>query len=42
MEKPEAIESIYIMKSPEAWDGFMRFMERIRRTNGLAFQKLIK
>jgi hypothetical protein len=20
--KPEAIESIYIMKTPEAWDGF--------------------
>jgi photosystem II protein len=26
--RPEAIESIYIMKSPEAWDRFMRFMER--------------
>ena len=25
--KPQAIESIYIMKSPEAWDRFMRFME---------------
>jgi photosystem II protein len=25
--RPEAIES-YIMKSPEAWDRFMRFMER--------------
>jgi photosystem II protein len=35
------IESIYIMKSPEAWDRFMRFMERYE-TNGLAFTKLIK
>ena len=26
--KPEAIEAIYIMKNPEAWDRFMRFMER--------------
>jgi photosystem II protein len=33
---PEAIESIYIMKSPEAWDRFMRFMERYGETNGLA------
>ena len=24
--KPEAIESIYIMKNPEAWERFMRFM----------------
>jgi photosystem II reaction center protein Psb28 len=37
--RPEAIESIY-MKSPEAWDRFMRFMEDME-TNGLA-PKLIK
>ena len=37
--KPEAIESIYIMKSPEAWDRFMRFMERYGETNGLVFTK---
>ena len=37
--KPEAIESIYIMKSPEAWDRFMRFMERYGKTNGLVFTK---
>ena len=37
--KPEAIESIYIMKSPEAWDRFMRFMERYGQTNGLVFTK---
>ena len=37
--KPEAIESIYIMKSPEAWDRFMRFMERYGQVNGLVFTK---
>lgn len=39
--KPEAIESIYIMQSPEAWDRFMRFMERYGETNGLVFTKTI-
>ena len=34
-----AIESIYIMKSPKAWDRFMRFMERYGETNGLVFTK---
>lgn len=37
--KPEAIESIYIMKSPEAWSRFMRFMERYGKTNDLIFTK---
>ena len=37
--KPKAIESIYIMKSPEAWDRFMRFMERYGKSNGLVFPK---
>ena len=37
--KPETIESIYIMKSPEAWDRFMRFMERYGDSNGLVFTK---
>jgi len=37
--KPEAIESIYIMKNPEAWDRFMRFMERYSEENGLVFTK---
>lgn len=37
--KPESIESIYIMKSPDAWDRFMRFMERYGETNGLVFTK---
>jgi photosystem II 13kDa protein len=35
--KPEAIESIYIMKSPEDWDRFIRFMERYGKTHGLIF-----
>lgn len=26
--KPQSIESTYVMKSPEEWDRFMRFMER--------------
>lgn len=37
--KPEAIESIYIMKSPQDWDRFMRFMERYSQSNGLVFTK---
>ena len=37
--KPESIESVYIMKTPEAWDRFMRFMERYGQTNGLVFSK---
>jgi len=37
--KPEAIEAIYIMKNPEAWDRFMRFMERYSEENGLRFAK---
>lgn len=37
--KPETIESIYIMKSPEAWNRFMRFMKRYSKTNGLIFTK---
>jgi photosystem II protein len=37
--KPRAIESIYVMKSPEAWDRFMRFMKRYREITGLVFTK---
>ena len=37
--KPQAIESIYIMKNPEDWSRFMRFMERYGETNGLIFTK---
>ena len=37
--KPEVVEAIYIMKSPEAWDRFMRFMGRYGEINGLVFTK---
>lgn len=37
--KPQAIESIYIIKSPEDWDRFMRFMERYSNDNNLSFTK---
>jgi len=37
--KPQSIESVYIMKSPENWDQFMRFMERYGKSNGLSFTK---
>ena len=37
--KPESIESIYIMKSSQDWDRFMRFMERYGESNDLVFTK---
>nr|WCH58057.1 photosystem II 13kD protein [Cystoclonium purpureum f. stellatum] len=37
--KPQAIESIYIIKSPKEWDRFMRFMERYANDNELSFTK---
>jgi len=37
--KPQAIESIYIMKSSQDWGRFMRFMERYGESNGLVFTK---
>lgn len=37
--KPEAVKSIYIMKSLKEWDRFMRFMHRFGKTNGLVFTK---
>ena len=37
--KPQTIESVYVMKSPENWDRFMRFMERYGESNGLSFTK---
>lgn len=36
--KPQAIEATYVMKSPDAWDRFMRFMERYSDENGLGFR----
>ena len=37
--KPQAIESTFVMKSPDEWDRFMRFMERYGEANGLGFSK---
>ena len=37
--KPQSLESVYLMTSPEEWDRFMRFMERYGEANGLAFNK---
>nr|QHO64082.1 photosystem II protein psb28 [Lympha mucosa] len=40
--KPHAIESVYVIKNPEHWDRFMRFMERYAKENNLAFKKANK
>ena len=37
--KPQAIESLLLLKSPQEWDRFMRFMERYGEANGLGFNK---
>nr|YP_010726319.1 photosystem II 13kD protein [Hypnea brasiliensis]WCH55421.1 photosystem II protein psb28 [Hypnea brasiliensis]WDY84794.1 photosystem II 13kD protein [Hypnea brasiliensis] len=37
--KPQAIESIYVIKSPQDWDRFMRFMERYANDHNLSFTK---
>lgn len=37
--KPEAIEAIYLMRSADEWDRFMRFMERYAQEHDLGFQK---
>ena len=37
--KPQAIESTFVMKTPDEWDRFMRFMERYGEENGLGFTK---
>jgi photosystem II protein len=37
--KPQAIESTFVMTSPQEWDRFMRFMERYGEANGLGFSK---
>lgn len=37
--QPEALEALYIMKSAEEWDRFMRFMERYAEEHGLGFSK---
>jgi photosystem II protein len=37
--KPISIEAVYIIKSAEAWDRFMRFMENYSNENDLTFIK---
>jgi photosystem II protein len=37
--KPEALEAVYLMKTPEEWTRFMRFMERYAQENGLGLTK---
>jgi len=37
--KPQSIESLLLLKSPQEWDRFMRFMERYGEANGLGFNK---
>lgn len=37
--KPQGIESTYIIKNPNEWDRFMRFMERYANNNNLSFTK---
>lgn len=37
--EPMGLEATYIMKSPEQWERFMRFMERYGEENGLEFNK---
>jgi|SRR5579883_1484942 photosystem II protein len=37
--KPEALEAVYLMKSEEQWDRFMRFMQRYAQEHDLGFNK---
>jgi photosystem II protein len=37
--KADALEALHIMKSPEEWDRFMRFMERYAEQNGLGLDQ---
>lgn len=37
--EPAGIEAIYVMKSEDDWDRFMRFMGRYAEKNGLGFTK---
>jgi photosystem II 13kDa protein len=37
--KPEALEALYVMKSVDEWDRFIRFMERYAEENELGFNK---
>ncbi|MGB3532393.1 MAG: photosystem II reaction center protein Psb28 [Microcoleaceae cyanobacterium] len=37
--KAAALEVLYVMRSPEEWDRFMRFMNRYAEQQGLGFNK---
>lgn len=37
--EPAGLEALYVMKSVEAWDRFMRFMNRYAEEKGLGFTK---
>jgi photosystem II 13kDa protein len=37
--KPEALEAVYVMKSTEEWERFMRFMERYAEEHDLGLSK---
>jgi photosystem II protein len=37
--QPAGLEALYLMRSAEEWDRFMRFMERYSEANGLGFSK---
>jgi photosystem II protein len=37
--KPEALEVLYLMRSTDEWDRFMRFMERYAQEHGLGFNQ---
>ncbi len=37
--KPEALEAVYLMRSTDEWDRFMRFMERYAEEHDLGFEK---
>ncbi|MDX2215103.1 MAG: photosystem II reaction center protein Psb28 [Oculatellaceae cyanobacterium bins.114] len=37
--QPDALEAVYVMKSVEDWDRFIRFMERYAEGHDLGFNK---
>ncbi|MBW4633273.1 MAG: photosystem II reaction center protein Psb28 [Iphinoe sp. HA4291-MV1] len=37
--KPEELEAVYLMKSKDEWERFMRFMQRYAEEKGLEFSK---
>jgi photosystem II protein len=38
--QPDSLEALYLMRTVEEWDRFMRFMERYSTENGLGFSKV--